>query len=174
MGNFNRNNERQGGGFHRGFGGGKTFGGGNRFGGRDGQVSSDRPMHRAVCDTCGADFELPFRPKGDRPVFCKDCFGKKGESGRPHTFSDERNERRERPGGTVFFGKDGSQDKCSKEVVEQLKLLNTKIDALVKVLTLSAVGEKIKKPEQKEEAIMDESIKEKKEKIKKKTVSKKA
>ncbi len=28
------------------------------------------------CDNCGDDFELPFKPKFDRPVYCSECFGK--------------------------------------------------------------------------------------------------
>ncbi len=37
----------------------------------------DRPareMHPAVCAQCGADTMVPFRPRGDRPVYCSDCF----------------------------------------------------------------------------------------------------
>src|SRR3989338_5504062 len=110
MGNFNRDDNRDGnrsgGGFNRGFGGGRPsfgggggFGGGNRFGGRDEGRGGDRPMHKAICDTCGANFELPFRPKGDRPVYCKDCFGKKGDAGaRPNAFGGERGERNDRHG----------------------------------------------------------------------------
>ena len=35
---------------------------------------SDRPMHRAVCASCGNECEVPFRPSGDRPVYCSRCF----------------------------------------------------------------------------------------------------
>ncbi len=37
----------------------------------------DRPareMHPAVCAQCGADTMVPFRPRGDKPVYCSDCF----------------------------------------------------------------------------------------------------
>ena len=27
-----------------------------------------------VCSNCGADATVPFRPRGDRPVYCSDCF----------------------------------------------------------------------------------------------------
>ena len=33
-----------------------------------------RPMHKAVCADCGMDCEVPFKPSGDRPVYCKKCF----------------------------------------------------------------------------------------------------
>ena len=50
---------------NRGFGGG---GGGGGF------SSGPREMHPAVCAQCGKDTEVPFRPRGDRPVYCSDCF----------------------------------------------------------------------------------------------------
>ncbi|MDR3565679.1 MAG: zinc-ribbon domain containing protein [Negativicutes bacterium] len=33
-----------------------------------------REMHPAVCAACGKDTQVPFRPSGDRPVYCSDCF----------------------------------------------------------------------------------------------------
>lgn len=39
----------------------------NRQGGR-------KEMHSAVCAECGADTEVPFVPRNDRPIYCSDCF----------------------------------------------------------------------------------------------------
>jgi len=36
-----------------------------------------REMHKAKCSECGADCTVPFKPTGDKPVFCRDCFRKK-------------------------------------------------------------------------------------------------
>ena len=36
-----------------------------------------REMHPAVCAECGTDTMVPFRPRGDRPVYCSDCFSKR-------------------------------------------------------------------------------------------------
>ncbi len=33
-----------------------------------------REMHPAVCAQCGTDTMVPFLPRGDRPVYCSDCF----------------------------------------------------------------------------------------------------
>ncbi len=33
-----------------------------------------REMFKATCAECGKPCEVPFRPSGDRPVYCKDCF----------------------------------------------------------------------------------------------------
>ncbi len=33
-----------------------------------------RQMYDAVCADCGAPCRVPFEPRGDRPVYCSDCF----------------------------------------------------------------------------------------------------
>ncbi len=35
-----------------------------------------REMYQITCAECGNDAMVPFRPKGDRPVYCSDCFSK--------------------------------------------------------------------------------------------------
>ncbi|MFH1849170.1 MAG: CxxC-x17-CxxC domain-containing protein [archaeon] len=35
-----------------------------------------REMHKVVCADCGNECEVPFKPSGDRPVYCRDCYGK--------------------------------------------------------------------------------------------------
>lgn len=41
------------------------------FGGR-----TPRQMHPTVCADCGQATEVPFVPRGDRPVFCSNCYSK--------------------------------------------------------------------------------------------------
>lgn len=54
---------------------GRGFGGGGRFGGgRGGDRGGDRPMFQTTCSKCGKPAQIPFRPSGDRPVFCSNCF----------------------------------------------------------------------------------------------------
>ena len=43
---------------------------------RGGFNSGPREMYPIVCAECGNDAMVPFRPRGDRPVYCSDCFGK--------------------------------------------------------------------------------------------------
>ena len=38
--------------------------------------SAPRQMYPAVCATCGKDTQVPFQPRGDRPVYCSDCYRK--------------------------------------------------------------------------------------------------
>lgn len=33
----------------------------------------EKVMYQAQCATCGAEIEVPFKPDGSRPTFCKDC-----------------------------------------------------------------------------------------------------
>ncbi|MFQ5440370.1 MAG: CxxC-x17-CxxC domain-containing protein [Nitrosopumilaceae archaeon] len=52
--------------------------GNSRFGRRDrgSRFRDDRPreMHTATCGDCGNECQIPFKPKEDRPVYCKECF----------------------------------------------------------------------------------------------------
>ena len=43
-------------------------------GGFGGGGGGPREMHPVVCDQCGVDTMVPFVPRGDRPVYCSDCF----------------------------------------------------------------------------------------------------
>ena len=48
-------------------GGGGGYGGGAR---------RDREMFSVTCSSCGNDALVPFQPRGDKPVYCSDCFSK--------------------------------------------------------------------------------------------------
>ncbi len=41
-----------------------------------GRPFGERKMYPAKCSDCGADCEVPFEPKQDRPVYCRECFKK--------------------------------------------------------------------------------------------------
>lgn len=41
--------------------------------GREGQ----RQLFEITCSECGRKDKVPFQPRGDRPVLCRDCFRKK-------------------------------------------------------------------------------------------------
>jgi CxxC-x17-CxxC domain-containing protein len=40
----------------------------------------DRILHKAICADCSKECEVPFKPTGDRPVYCKDCFSKRKDN----------------------------------------------------------------------------------------------
>ena len=54
-------------------GGGGGYGGGGGGGGYD---RSERTMYTATCSECGQEARVPFQPRGDRPVYCSDCFSR--------------------------------------------------------------------------------------------------
>lgn len=41
---------------------------------RGGYSSGSREMHSATCASCGQEAKVPFVPRGDKPVYCTDCF----------------------------------------------------------------------------------------------------
>ena len=38
--------------------------------------STGRKMFTITCSSCGNTAEVPFEPRGDRPVYCSDCYRK--------------------------------------------------------------------------------------------------
>lgn len=160
MGNYNRDNRS---------------GGGGGFGRRDfSRQRSDRPMFKAVCSKCGNDCELPFKPSGERPVFCSKCFDTNGD------FNSRRPDRRmdsPRPGfgdnrvfdavcdkcgnpckvpfqptpgkpifcSRCFEDKSREADKGGANSNEQFVLLNTKLDKILTILNANMSAVPLKK-----------------------------
>jgi CxxC-x17-CxxC domain-containing protein len=42
----------------------------------DARPSGPREMFRVVCSECGNEAEVPFQPRGDKPVYCRACFAR--------------------------------------------------------------------------------------------------
>ena len=45
--------------------------------GMDGSAAPSRPpreLFSVTCASCGKEAKVPFEPRGDRPVYCSDCF----------------------------------------------------------------------------------------------------
>lgn len=45
-------------------------------GGNSGGYSSSRQMYPVTCGSCGKATEVPFQPRGNKPVYCSDCYRK--------------------------------------------------------------------------------------------------
>jgi CxxC-x17-CxxC domain-containing protein len=56
------------------YGNGGSYGGGSSYGGGGGYSSGPRQMYPAVCSNCGKETEVPFQPRTDKPVYCRECF----------------------------------------------------------------------------------------------------
>ena len=46
-----------------------------------GRSSGPREMFEVTCDSCGRPARVPFQPRGDRPVYCSDCFQQQRSGG---------------------------------------------------------------------------------------------
>ena len=55
----------------KGNGGGYGASAGRGYGDR-----APREMHEARCDSCGGVARVPFVPRGDKPVYCSDCYNR--------------------------------------------------------------------------------------------------
>jgi len=42
----------------------------------NGNYGATRQMYPTTCAECGKSTEVPFQPRGDRPVYCSDCYRK--------------------------------------------------------------------------------------------------
>ena len=51
-----------------------------RFDRNSNRRDSDRQvtMHSAICDACGKECKVPFKPSGDKPIYCSSCFEQQG------------------------------------------------------------------------------------------------
>jgi CxxC-x17-CxxC domain-containing protein len=38
---------------------------------------ASREMNKATCADCGKECEVPFKPDGKRPVYCRECYSKR-------------------------------------------------------------------------------------------------
>ncbi len=128
-----------------GFGGGRSFGGdrggfGGGHGGRDsggrggfggGRAREDREMHSATCAKCGKSCQVPFRPTGDKPVYCSDCFKNKDGGMSPRRDEGRSFERSERPS----FNSRPSFENKGADNREEFRAINDKLEKIMKLLT---------------------------------------
>ena len=47
-----------------------------------GGFGGQREMFKAVCAECKKECEVPFKPRDNRPIYCKECFAKRKNEGR--------------------------------------------------------------------------------------------
>ncbi len=127
-----------------GFGGGRpSFGGGRpsfkRGGDRDG---GPREMFPATCSSCHKSCEIPFRPSGERPVYCRDCFGSQ-EGSAPDTRGrrddrggESRFPRKEYQAPSFSAPKPPMEDKRIDGLKRQLDDVSAKVDQILHILNL--------------------------------------
>jgi len=141
-----------------GFGGGKPsfggpkrdFGGRPSFGGRSDFKRDDRggdraQMFSATCATCNKQCEVPFRPNGEKPVYCRDCFRNQSDAPASDRFAKKefsRESRREF--SKPSFSDRPVADKRIDDLKRQLDLMSTKLDNLIALVSPVLIEEEAK------------------------------
>lgn len=123
MGNFRDN---------RNSSGGRNFGPRRDFG--------DRPrpmMHKAICASCGKDCEVPFRPTGERPVYCSDCFEKQGGGAQRQSYGRDRGQR------PPFRRPEENRTQPQPQNRQEFEAINAKLDKILKLLTPAQAAETV-------------------------------
>ena len=46
--------------------------------GRGGAPREARTMYTTTCSGCGNEAQVPFQPRGDKPVYCSECYQSQG------------------------------------------------------------------------------------------------
>lgn len=151
----------------------KRGGGGRSGGGRSGGFGGGQTqMHPATCAGCKQQTEVPFKPNGEKPVYCRDCFGSQNND------RDRGGNDRDRGGRNDFRGNDRAPKKTYSEgfqprqsdgtaeglvrLEKQLVGIYTKLDQILKALTGDAVkfDESGRKKEIQRPEVVTEDIKE--------------
>lgn len=155
MGDFKKRGSFGGGNRSGGFSGGNSrgssFGGGRssaRPGNRDFRESQ---MFSATCAECQKTCEVPFRPTGDKPVYCSYCFSKHKEDGSDHPRRndgggdrrDSRRDERPRSATNSFASRTPSFDRALRpqadntavlDLKKQIEAVNNKLDKVMELL----------------------------------------
>ena len=63
-----------------GYASGGGYGGGGGYSSGGGYDRPQRQMYPATCSECGKETQVPFQPRGDKPVYCSDCFAQQRQS----------------------------------------------------------------------------------------------
>ena len=86
-------------------------------------------MFPAVCDQCHKQCEVPFRPTGDKPIYCQDCFSRVKE-GKSPSFAD----RPAKNGSPAVTANPQPKDSRIDDLKRQMDVMNSKLDRLLKVM----------------------------------------
>ncbi len=114
-----------------------------RFNRSSNKSSKQTQMFNATCAKCHKPCEVPFRPSGDRPVYCNYCFGK-NKIGSSSDFLKRNGSNRRDNSGNNAPTRDLSSPLVSvqamsnsqlSEMKRQLDALNAKVDKLIEMIT---------------------------------------
>jgi CxxC-x17-CxxC domain-containing protein len=101
----------------------------------DDRDSRRTQLYDAVCAECGKTCQVPFRPSGDRPVYCSECFEKKG--GKDGNGSRDRRDFSRRSYGdrdSQRSAPNETDNRSASQLVEKIEALNAKLDKVIDLL----------------------------------------
>lgn len=116
--------------------------GGNSRGFGGGDFKRDMEMYSAVCASCSKNCEVPFRPNGKKPVYCKDCFSRESDGNNTRRFESNRNSSR-----ADSYNRDSRDNQPRREqsrnendtrglndLKNQIEILNSKLEKIIMIL----------------------------------------
>ena len=112
------------------------------FGNRGGFDHGPKKMFKAECAKCGNVCEVPFRPTGERPVYCNNCFVKDDASRGP------RREFSPRPSFKNDFKSEPPAprpDQAFNDLKAELRGVNEKLERLITLMTPAPTTAKVSK-----------------------------
>lgn len=148
---------------------GSRFEGENRYNDRG---PKEMQLFKATCTTCGKPCEVPFKPDGQKPVLCRDCFTSKNSSptgndsfkranrdfsSRPTFKSDNRTESFRPPAPVQHSGADNAQ--LHKQVAIIESKLNEVLALLKNAVQEAKVADKVNPTSEVEKATKVETAK---------------
>ena len=96
-----------------------------------------KPKFQVICDACGEECEVPFRPSGDKPIYCNECFRNKDKKQKNKHIDDEDdddfNTYKEKHQQSKHAP---PQSNNNEELLERLAILEEKIDRILDSLGL--------------------------------------
>jgi CxxC-x17-CxxC domain-containing protein len=96
-------------------------------------------MFPATCANCGKACQVPFRPSGEKPVYCNDCFGNPklhGGGNAPRDFGNEQAATSRAP----------EKDTRIDDLKRQVDAMQSKLDKVLQILEASARPQPLAQP----------------------------
>jgi CxxC-x17-CxxC domain-containing protein len=106
---------------------GRGFGRQN-FGSNDRRDRGPITMHQAICAECGKSCEVPFRPSGEKPVYCSNCFENRREGADQAPRKDFGRQNFAKDG----FDKNRDQRGNNEEIKRLLETIINRLDQLIR------------------------------------------
>jgi CxxC-x17-CxxC domain-containing protein len=93
-----------------------------------GRRESSFELHHATCDKCGRECDVPFKPTGGKPIYCRSCFRQNSESPDRGSFDNRSRDR--------FETRVPERSAPNPHQSTELDKINKKLDKIMKALKI--------------------------------------